>query len=411
MEATSSRLEWLKDCTCMHSLSLFPGSFDKHAANAIITTSNTEKQECNLEAYVRHSLLEEYFVSRQRYKMHRLIREYLKQKVLISDKNVFARKLRAHFVNILLKYSTKQEFDSIEMQMIASEAHNFHYLKSMLMNANHMSAEELAALAFLTDVQPIVKIKELLKFYPTYTMKVNDICPLLNPDLCRKLYLHTVKYLYKQCKCETLSEYLQNFFNSTCMEYFQCTTINTLNQILKQSISTAFEGEKQFLDRVANYHCSEIFQRNLMINVIISITLGRYIEGTYNPFTQKRMLNIITLLIVVMITWTVNLIKNNKTIFADKIVQPLLIIIETVAKEICYSTVYLFIVTLIVLPIIIIVNIKVYMHDHERTSGKYFPLWFMIITFITIITIAFIIYYKNVMLLYFSSCQFIPICF
>ena len=120
MEVTLSRLEWLKDCTCMHSLSLFPGSFDKHAANAIITTSNTEEQECNLEAYVRHSLLEEYYVSRQRYKMHRLIREYLKQKVLNSDKNVFARKLRAHFVNILLKYLTKQEFDSIEMQMIAS---------------------------------------------------------------------------------------------------------------------------------------------------------------------------------------------------------------------------------------------------------------------------------------------------
>ena len=253
----------------------------------------------------------------------------------------------------------------------------------MLMNDNHMSVEELAALAFLTDVQPIiVKIKELLKFYPTYTMKVNDICPLLNPDLCRKLYLHTVKYLYKQCKCETLSEYLQNFFNCTCMKYFQCTTINTLNQILKKSISTAFEGEKQFLDHVANYHCSEIFQRNLMINIIISITLGRYIEGTYNPFTQKRMLNIITLLIVVMITWTVNLIKNNKTIFADKIIQPLLIIIETVAKEICYSTVYLFIVTLIVLPIIIIVNIKVYIHDHERTSSKYFPLWFVIIIII-----------------------------
>lgn len=199
MEATLSRLEWLKDCTGMHSLILFPGSFDKHAANAIITTSNTEKQECNLEAYVRHSLLEEYFVSRQRYKMHRLIREYLKQKVLINDKNVFARKLRAHFINTLLKYSTKQEFDSIEMQMIASEAQNIHYLKSTLMNDNHMSAGELAALAFLTDIQPIVKIKELLKFCPTYTMKVNDICPLFNPDLCRKLLLHTVKYLYEQC--------------------------------------------------------------------------------------------------------------------------------------------------------------------------------------------------------------------
>ena len=88
-----------------------------------------------------------------------------------------------------------------------------------------------------------------------------------------------------------------------------------------------------------------------------------------------------------MSTWIVNLIKNNKIIFADKIIQPLLII-ETVAKEICYSTVYLFIVTLIGFQTIIIVNIKVYMH--ERTSGKYFLLWFMIIIFITIITIAFI---------------------
>lgn len=76
MDVAFTQLGALKDCGYL--LSLFPGSFDMSAGIAII---NSSPKEC-LELYVKHSLLDEQFLAYQyRYKMHRLIREYLKEKL------------------------------------------------------------------------------------------------------------------------------------------------------------------------------------------------------------------------------------------------------------------------------------------------------------------------------------------
>ena len=407
MEATLSKLEMLKDCSYMYTLSLFPGSFDKRAADAIITTSDTQEQECKSESYVKHSLLDEYFIPHQRYQMHRLIREYLKNRVLTSDKRIFAKRLKAYFVTFLLKYATKQELDYVQMQTVTTEMHNLYYLKVLLMSENHLSARELAALAFLTNIQQIVTLEELLNFYPMYMLKVNEILLYLNPDLCRKLYLHIVKYLYEQCKCETLSEYVQNFFNSTCMEYFQCATINTLNQILQQPSSTALEDESSFLNRVSKYHCREVYYQQYSVSDALSASMY-FVILNYN-YTKKQKL-IIYFLAFAMLTMIVDLINISNNIYTQQIlhVQPLFI--ETTATEICHSTLNLFgYYVMLYFAILIMEYVKVYLFRRIVDMTLFHIIAFLLPLFISTIFISIYIFIRNTLQVT-RFCKLIPIC-
>ena len=193
MDVAFSRLGKYKECG--YSLSLFPSSFDKIAANAIIGPSPVI--EC-IQLYSRHSLVDEYFIPhQQRYEMHGLIREYLKAKTLPSDKTSFKRRFKGHFVHFLLTYAIKSELDSIEMNILSSEVHNLHYLKTLIFSDDYIFSKELAALAFLANVHNLVQAENLHQYYPLYMIKIDDVCTLLNPQLCGQLYSQIVKHLYQ----------------------------------------------------------------------------------------------------------------------------------------------------------------------------------------------------------------------
>ena len=94
MDVAFSRLGILKECRYM--LSLFPGSFDERAGSAIV------QDDC-LEVYLKHSLLNDYsLVVNYRYKMHKLIKEYLQEKFSISENIMFIKRFRKYFETLLL---------------------------------------------------------------------------------------------------------------------------------------------------------------------------------------------------------------------------------------------------------------------------------------------------------------------
>ena len=138
MDVAFTRLGELKECG--YSLSLIPGSFHKEAGTTIIKTS---PEKC-LELYVKHSLLDEYFFANHyRYKMHRLIREYVKVKLNTVDKCHFNERFRKYFSDFVLIFATKQELDYVEEHAFWTEVHNLDYLKMLLLNDKDLKSWQL----------------------------------------------------------------------------------------------------------------------------------------------------------------------------------------------------------------------------------------------------------------------------
>ena len=147
MDVAFSRLGDLKDCG--YVLSLFPGSFDERAGDAIV------QEEC-LETYLKHSLLNDYSLAfNYRYKMHRLIKKYLQEKISLSANTNFVARFKKHFETMLLTYAIKQEIDDTEQYVLSLELHNLNHLRELLLSDTHSSPEELAVLAFLFDIKLI----------------------------------------------------------------------------------------------------------------------------------------------------------------------------------------------------------------------------------------------------------------
>jgi hypothetical protein len=227
MDVAFERLGILKDCG--YALSLFPGSFDEQAGTAVT------KKDC-LELYFKHSLLSEYsFAYNYRYKVHRLIKEYLQEKISINEKITFTIKFRAYFKTLLLTrartMSQENDKSETEKHSLSLELHNLHYLKELLLTDMHLSSEELAVLGLLSDID-LTQFEQLYRYYVFYILNVQEVCPLLNNQkLCGQMYSTVVSHLYRQCRCETLWTYFQNYFRSPCMKYFQCKVASYLHDL------------------------------------------------------------------------------------------------------------------------------------------------------------------------------------
>ena len=247
MDIAFNRLGVLRDCG--YVLSLFPGSFDESAGNTIV------QEEC-LEIYLKHSLLNDYSLAfNYRYKMHRLIKDYLKEKVSIGEKRAFIKRFRKHFETLLLTLAKKQEIDDTEKYILSLEVHNLYYLRELLLIDMHSSPEELAVLAFLFDTG-LMQLKQLHTHYTLYIKKVREVCLLLYPKLCGKVYTNIVRHLYQKCKCETLMAYVQNFFISSCMEHFQCEVVDYLQVLYTSGVLQLSDNESSYIDLVVGLHCT-----------------------------------------------------------------------------------------------------------------------------------------------------------
>ena len=253
MDVAFERLGILKDCG--YVLSLFPGSFDEQAATAII------QKEC-LELYFKHSLLNEYlFAYGYRYKLHRLIKEYLQEKISIGENTTFMIKFQAYFKSWLLDHAMRQENDKLvtEKYSLSFELHNLNYLKELLLTNMHLSPKELAVLGLLSDMD-LIQFEQLHRYYAIYILNVQEICQLLNNQkLCGKMYSTVVRHLYQRCKCETTWAYLQNFFKSPCMEYFQCKVVRYLDDLETYGVKLYLSQDaSSYINIILGSHCNEV---------------------------------------------------------------------------------------------------------------------------------------------------------
>ena len=285
MEGAFKRLGILKDCG--YVLSLFPGSFDEQAGTAIV------QKEC-LELYFKHSLLNEYSLAyNYRYKMHRLIKEYLQEKISIRQNTTFIMKFRAYFESLLLKHVMSQGNDKSETKKysLSLELHNLDYLKELLLTTNmHLSSKELAVLGLLSDID-LIQFEQLHRYYTLYIENIHEVCPLLyNLKLCGKMYSTVVRHLYRKCKCETIWAYLQNFVKSPCMEYFQCKVARYLHDLESHGVMHLSHDESTYIDIILSWHCKERYhtddkmRNHLIINnnfthivAVLVVILGFYI--------------------------------------------------------------------------------------------------------------------------------------
>ena len=86
--------------------------------------------------------------------MHRLIKEYLQEKISIHENTTFIIKFKAYFESLLLKHVMNQDDKSeIEIYSLSLELHNLNYLKELLLTTNmDLSSKELAVLGLLSDI-------------------------------------------------------------------------------------------------------------------------------------------------------------------------------------------------------------------------------------------------------------------
>ena len=191
----------------------------------------------------------------------------------------FVTRFRKHFQALILTRMRRQESTiDIDKYTLSLELHNLHYLKELLLaddNNIHLSSEELAVLAMLLDIK-LIQLKQIHRYYAVFMDKVEEVCSLLNIQLCGKIYTNIAGYLYQQCKCQTFTAYIQNFFNSPCMEYFKCPVVQHLQDLYMSGMLHLSEDELSYVNLVASLHCYRNFftlSKNGHIRLIFLATI------------------------------------------------------------------------------------------------------------------------------------------
>ena len=266
MDSVFDHLPNLRDCG--YYVSLIPGSFDYEAGSSIIPYS----MDC-IQGLLEQSLLEQYnFANQSRYKMHRLIREYLKDKGNSTTVNFddivsnFEELFCAHFTQYILGYASKvrghvvSEFDEFQY---TSESHNIHYLLQILLSKTDLlTTQELKALAFAID-QNLISTNVIIKSQLFYLLigEVSNVCDVLNSETCGQLFSQIIQRLYKECSCKTVTEYFKQMANmqAPCMDLFQCQTVSQINEH-EEILLQLPRLEKAFISRLSRLHCGSDYR-------------------------------------------------------------------------------------------------------------------------------------------------------
>ena len=214
----------LKILACGYIVSLFPGSFSREAGIAILPS-----KEC-LEMFERHSLLDEYFLGYQhRYKMHRLIREYLRNKLDPLEEDLFQSGFSKHYIQFLLEYTAQSELNVIDKHILESESVNIQLLfEHILLSApirkfstenfvlsapiTNISNEELEVLAFLVR-EGYIQVTRFQNTFKQFLIDLHNIQWRAYDDPNGKFTASIVKHFYLKCKCKRRNRIYSKMFH------------------------------------------------------------------------------------------------------------------------------------------------------------------------------------------------------
>ena len=283
MHLILNQLEFFRKCGHTLSVSLFPGSFSREAGMEILSS-----KKC-LEVLEKHSLLDEYYLGYQhRYKMHRLIREYLQEKIKHSDKSLFVKQFCKYYVQFLLQHAKENELSDTDEHILLSESKNIELLEELLLSTTHryFSTEELAVIAFLVS-KGYTQMEKIQSMFKLYLKNSHYVCQLLDPTICGWLISEIVKHFYLICKCDNTTEFFQKVFEVPCMDIFDCKTI--LNITRMQFNLNISQQQEAFLYHIETFQC-------LYIDKFLS-----HILSTYTYFIDLLMTTYVSLIIITSI--------------------------------------------------------------------------------------------------------------
>jgi KaiC/GvpD/RAD55 family RecA-like ATPase len=254
MDLIFSKLNYLK---CGYVISFFPSSFSKEAGIAILASS-----KC-LEMYERQSLLDDYFLGYQhRYKIHRLIREYLKSKVT-TEENEFQSRFCNYYTQFLLQHANESRLNVIDEQVLESESKNIHLLQHILLSdpRRKYSTAELLVIPFLIRKGYITEMKSLQNMFKQYLMKMQYFFKEENipyDAISGECIAYIVKYFYSQCKCESVEEYIEKCFvdNNSCIDIFSCEVVTELQDMYP--LLNLSQQEQQLLNHIGLFECENL---------------------------------------------------------------------------------------------------------------------------------------------------------
>jgi archaellum biogenesis ATPase FlaH len=248
---------------CGHYVSLFPGSFSHQIGSKII------RDHC-LHTFVEQSLLDEYYVGgsdshhHTRYKMHRLIREYFREKgglnnIAIQDlQRYFKDRYCHHFINYVLNLTSVDEISEEQLYLYSLETHNIHHLLNLLLSKTVHTPKELTILAYAVG-ENLLPVNSVRSKFPQMMGAIVDIChhKSMKHRKCAQLFSLIIEQLYLECKCNNTYDYVVQIFSSPCKDLFPCSTLAEIyNQpaILEQ----LGQQEQIFLSCLKQYHCATL---------------------------------------------------------------------------------------------------------------------------------------------------------
>ena len=181
---------------CGHYISFFPGSFGNYTATQMLKEPNC------VNKLVTASLTEIYTTESDgvysvRYIMHRLIREYFKNKA--SDLNMqqsFEMEFQDHFSQLAYTISTEPD---IAGDLSYSEVHNWQHLVSIVTSTSQpTSSKLLISVAFIHSNHLLptnVSWLNLFHIYNTHDFK--QVCKLFGENKCSDVLAETIENIHK----------------------------------------------------------------------------------------------------------------------------------------------------------------------------------------------------------------------
>ena len=240
--------------------SLFPGSFDE---DILLFPFFIEFQE-EIKNLFERSLFERYaHIFGERYKLHKLIKIYFREKILIDSKNV----LKSDFKTTFVEYYTKKLYNYLtsiksikepaqkDQQLITSEQHNIRQLARILLSTkdHNFSSEEIIVLLFysqqggLESNHSSIILDVTLTFLEENNTLLNKACSQTYTSVCKVLISNLLLsitetgYTHLPCTiCDTVSgpDKLINFITDDLLQlidnsYVFCSQNNFAHNIVK----------------------------------------------------------------------------------------------------------------------------------------------------------------------------------
>ena len=389
MNVVFKRLEELKECG--YAVSLFPGSFSWQAGMAILSKS---PKRC-LNSFTKHSLLDEYLHGHhQRFRMHRLIKEYFLQKVSDLAKREFQEKFHLYYELFLLGFATNSTIvDEPEWHVLSLEEHNLLlYLQHLLSkHDSSLSVDQLIILGFSLS-QKWISSNTLQNYSKQFIENLKDVCSRLGPVNCGGLYSIIVPQLHQECRCESFNDYIQNVFKCPCLKIFSCEIAYKLNRTESIWVQLS-EPEKSFVERLIRYNCYENRDVVLSLGMMSSFILS--IIATFTPTIRK--------LYYVMIFFFILVLEDNLRLFLTETEK--MVFIEIIPRNvICH------IIPLVTVFVITMLIVWCNQRDNERQGRNFYKL-FLLIGMVLALYVSLYFFYPKSRYVNTKFCPLLPFCY